>query len=316
MSVYTAVDTGQLGNLLRQYALGSLKDYQGIAAGIENTNYCVRTSTGEFVLTIFEHVGIEDLQFDLQLMEHLATAEIPSPLPLHRLDGELLSSLAGKPAALLSRLSGRSPKNITPQHCAEIGRWLARLHVAGQDFPLLRHPPRNLVWAETVLNDLKKHISSHVTTLLTAELEFQKTVPRQSLPQGIIHSDLFSDNVLFTGNRLTGLLDLYDASVDAWLYDIAVTANAWCSLDDGCFDQRRLQPLLQAYAQIRPLTDDEYAAWPAMTRAAALRFWLSRLHHREFQRPGELTQIKPPKVYENILQRRQSESLLCLNNCG
>jgi len=316
MSVYTAVDAGQLENLLREYALGSLKDYQGIAAGIENTNYFVRTSAGEFVLTIFEHAGIEDLQFDLQLMEHLATAEIPSPLPLHRLDGELLSSLVGKPAALLSRLAGHSPRNITPQHCTEIGHWLACLHVAGQDFPLLRHPPRNLSWAETVLNKLKKHISPHATTLLAAELKFQKTVPRQSLPQGIIHSDLFSDNVLFTGNRLTGLLDLYDASVDAWLYDIAVTANAWCSMDDGCFDRRRLQPLLLAYEQIRPLSDDEYAAWPAMTRAAALRFWLSRLQHQEFRRPGELTQIKSPEVYENILQRRQSEPLLRLDSCG
>lgn len=316
MSVYTAVDSGQLENLLQQYTLGTLQDFHGIEAGIENTNYFVSTSTGKYVLTIFEHVSDADLQFDLQLMEHLAKADIPCPLPLHRQDGALLSIVENKPAALVSKLTGASPKQISIQHCSEIGYWLACLHVAGQDFPLSRKTPRDLAWAETTLIDLQTRIPKPQYELLAAELHFQNTVPRQALPQGIIHSDLFSDNVLFSGDKLTGLLDLYDASTDALLYDIAVTANAWCSLEDGRFDQNRLQALLQAYQQIRPITADELAAWPAMTRAAALRFWLSRLHHREFHRAGELTQIKPPEVYEKILQQRQSEPLLTPETCG
>lgn len=316
MSVYTAVDSDQLENLLQQYTLGTLQDFRGIEAGIENTNYFVRTSAGEYVLTIFEHVSTADLQFDLQLMEHMAKADVPCPLPLHRQDGELLSMVEGKPAAIVSKLNGHSPDQITHHHCSEIGYWLARLHLAGQDFPLTRKTTRDLGWAEATLVDLQNHIPIAQYELLIAELNFQKTVKREVLPQGIIHSDLFADNVLFSGDKLTGLLDLYDASTDALLYDIAVTANAWCSLEDGRFDQSRLQALLQAYQQIRPMTADELKDWPAMTRAAALRFWLSRLHHREFHRAGELTQIKPAEVYENILQQRQSESLLTLKTCG
>lgn len=316
MSVYTTVDAAQLEILLLEYSLGTLTRFSGIEAGIENTNYFVSTSRGEFVLTIFEHVGIDDLQFDLQLMEHMANAAIPCPLPLHRRDGELLSRIADKPAALVSKLTGQSPQHISVAHCSEIGHWLARLHVAGQDFALARATPRDLNWAETTLAELQARLPGGQYALLSTELAFQKTVPRQQLPQGIIHSDLFSDNVLFTDDRLTGLLDLYDASVDAWLYDIAVTANAWCSQQDGAFDHAKLAALLDSYQRIRPLRADELAAWPAMTRAAALRFWLSRLHHREFHRPGELTQIKPPQVYEQILQQRQSEPSLTCASCG
>lgn len=316
MSVYTAIDTGQLETLLHDYHLGTLIQFRGIEAGIENTNYFVTTTTGEYVLTLFEHVGVDDLQFDLQLMEHMATADIPCPLPLHRRDGELLSTIAGKPAALVSKLTGESPQHITTAHCEEIGHWLARLHVAGQSFSLTRATPRDRDWANTTLADLKNGMPSDQYNLLATELDFQHSGLRDSLPQGIIHSDLFSDNVLFSGDKLTGLLDLYDASTDAWLYDLAVTANAWCSREDGSFDRDKLNTLLDSYQDIRPLHADELLAWPAMTRAAALRFWLSRLHHREFHRPGELTQIKPPEVYEKILRQRQSEPSLTTVSCG
>ena len=316
MSVYTAVDADQLDSLLSDYSLGTVKAFTGIEAGIENTNYFVTTTRGEYVLTIFEHVGVDELQFDLQLMEHMATAGIPCPLPVHRNDGELLTSVGEKPAALLSKLSGKSPSKISLQLCSEIGHWLARLHLAGQDFPLTRNTPRDQQWAVATLAELQSRLPAEQYDLLAAELEFQNTVPRKSLPQGIIHGDLFSDNVLFSGDKLTGLLDLYDASTDAWLYDIAITANAWCSQPDGSFDRSMLAALLQAYQQIRPLQKEELAAWPAMTRAAALRFWLSRLHHREFHRPGELTQIKPPEVYETILRQRLSELALKSQTCG
>jgi len=316
MSVYTTVNAAQLETLLQQYKLGSLQDFRGIEAGIENTNYFVVTTAGEFVLTIFEHSSVEDLAFDLQIMDHIAKADIPCPTPLHRQDGELLSSIANKPAAMVSKLSGDSPDKITIQHCSEIGHWLARLHVAGRTFSLSRKTPRDLHWADRTLAELNQHIPTAQYDLLTAELSFQKTVTRNNLPQGIIHSDLFSDNVLFTGTKLSGLLDLYDANTDALLYDVAVTANAWCSLENGCFDQPLLQALLTAYQQVRPLQPNELAAWPAMTCAAALRFWLSRLHHREFPPAGELTQEKPPEIYEKILRQRQSEPLLTLESCG
>lgn len=316
MSVYTSVDADQITALLGQYPLGSLKDFRGIEAGIENTNYFISTNKADYVLTIFEHASIDDLQFDLQLMEHLAKADIPCPQPLHRIDGELLSIIANKPAALVSRLSGKSPETISPRQCAEVGYWLAHLHIAGQGFSLTRKTTRDLNWAATILTALQTHIRTDQYDLLMAELSYQRTVTRAHLPQGIIHSDLFNDNVLFDGEKLTGLLDLYDTCTDTLLYDIAITANAWCSQPSGAFNHEKLSALIRAYSNIRPLTDAERSSWPSLTRAAALRFWLSRLHRREFQPTAELTQIKLPEVYENILQQRQNEPPLSTAICG
>ena len=302
MSVFTKVDTDQLDTFLQQFDCGERIEHRGIAAGIENTNYFVTTSGGRFVLTLFENHGPEELPFFLDLMAYLAEHDIPTAHPVPSRDGRYLTELNGRPAALVQRLTGGSLDRPDPAACAEIGRTLARFHRVSADFPEYRAPDRDLGWAERVAGQLEARASDDERALLADELAFQRGESRDDLPRGAIHADLFRDNALFENGILTGIIDLYYACTDAFAYDLAVTLNDWCVDESGHSRPAERNALLAAYLAERPFTAAEQAAWPGLLRAAALRFWVSRMQDQYFPRAAEMTYIKDPTPFRRILE--------------
>jgi homoserine kinase type II len=308
MSVYTVVEKDELERFLHNYTLGDLIDFQGISAGIENTNYFVTTSEKRLVLTLFENHTADELGYFLDLMAFLAEHGVPSAHPIADDQGRYLRELNGKPAALVMRLSGSNVDLPNTTQCAALGNALGKLHVAGQSFSGQRGNDRGPHWWHTTRDAVIEKLASDESTLLEEELTFQRKHRFDTLPRGVIHADLFRDNALFEGDTLTGLIDFYYACNDVLLYDVAVTVNDWCSKADGSLDQAKTRAMLDAYKQVRPFNADEVDAWPVMLRAGALRFWLSRLQDHHFPREGELTHIKDPKVFRNILiARKQGE---------
>ncbi len=308
MSVYTTINNSELTEFLGNYQAGSLKDFEGIQSGIENTNYFVNTDLGQYVLTIFEHHSVEELRFFLDLTAFLAEHEIRCAHPRPAKQGEYITELKQKPAALVDRLSGASVDTPNAKQCAAVGNALAQLHLVGQDFWQSRDNERGPHWWHETSKALKDYLSDDENNLLATELAFQSQARDVDLPRGIIHADLFRDNALFVDDTLSGIIDFYYACTDTLLYDIAVTVNDWCCNDDGTLDKTRSRSLLAAYVAVRPITNDERRAWPVMLRAGALRFWLSRLHDKHFPRPGEITHIKDPDVFRRILTDRASST--------
>lgn len=314
MSVFTTVTPEQLQLWLRNYSLGELRDLQGIASGITNTNYFVTTERGSYVLTLFEKNTAEELPYFLDLMAHLADRGIPCPHPVASNSGSYLGELNGKPASLVTRLRGSSVEQPGPNHCAAMGAMLARLHLAGQDFPRQMGNPRGPHWWQATARQVLPLLDETRSRLLLQELAHQAGFRASDLPRGVIHADLFRDNVLFEGLQLTGLIDFYYACNDVLAYDLAITVNDWCVDAQGELDTPRLMAMLRAYHQVRPLTASERQAWPVLLRAAALRFWLSRLYDLHFPQPGELTHAKDPEHYRRILQAHvwHNEELLAM----
>lgn len=302
MSVYTIIEPHELKDFLNHYNLGHLIEYNGINAGIENTNYFVTTSTGQFVLTLFEGLTAEELPYFLKLMAYLAEHNIPSAHPIADNNGEYLRELKGKPAALVERLSGTDVKEPNIIQCREIGKALANLHLISPDFPHHRPNGRGPHWWKITAERVLPLMTTDDAKLLTAELEFQHNYQLVNLPTGVNHADLFRDNALFEGDKLSGIIDFYYACNDVLIYDLAITVNDWCVQSDGSLDAKRVNALLESYMEQRPLSDLEQETWSTMLRAAALRFWLSRLQDLHFPRPGEITHIKNPDVFRNILQ--------------
>ena len=302
MSVFTTVPTEALEPWLQGYAVGSLLELRGIASGVENTNYFLTTTHATCVLTLFENIPAAELPYFLELMDHLAAHGIPCPRPLANLRDEFLNELCGKPACLVTRLSGASVTRPDATACAELGGMLAGLHLAGQSFPRQRSNPRGPQWWKAVAAELRPHLGEDDLTLLREELRIQALFRLSDLPRGVIHADLFRDNVLFDAGRISGIIDFYYACSDAWLYDLAITANDWCLDEDAAPDRERLAALLGSYHRVRPLSAIERGAWPVMLRAGALRFWLSRLYAYHFPRPGELTHAKDPDHFRRVLQ--------------
>ncbi|WP_298396015.1 homoserine kinase [uncultured Azonexus sp.] len=298
MSVYTTVGRAELAAWLAPLELGALLDHAGIAAGMQNSNYFVTTDGGRFVLTLFEATDPAALDFYLRLQAHLADAGLPCPRPAVDAAGRLWRPLCGKPAALLSCLPGQSIETPEAEHCRVVGATLARLHLAAAGLSEAPANPCGAAWRQTVGERLLPLLPADEAALLADELAFQAGQDWSSLPQGVIHADLFRDNVLWQDDaRLGGLLDFYFAGVDAWLFDLAVVANDWCP-DDG-----RLAALVDGYTGVRPLTADERAAWPAVRRAAALRFWLLRLEARHMPRAGEVVTVKDPGDFRRLLDQ-------------
>ena len=308
MSVYTPVERDELEAFLLNYELGDLIDYQGISAGIENTNYFVTTSEKSLVLTLFENHTAEELGYFLDLMAFLAEHAVPSAHPIADRNGHYLRTLNGKPAALVMRLNGSSVENPSTAHCGALGHALAQLHLSGQQFSGHRDNDRGPHWWHTTRDIIAERLSDTELKLLDEELAFQRTHRFDSLPRGVIHADLFRDNALFEGDTLTGIIDFYYACNDVLLYDVAVTVNDWCSNADGSLDEDKLRALLSAYRKVRPFTSEEQSAWTVMLRAGALRFWLSRLQDLHFPREGELTHTKDPDVFRNILQQHKTRA--------
>jgi homoserine kinase type II len=298
LSVYTTVDRGELLTWLEPLCLGDLIDHAGIAAGMQNSNYFVTTTGGRFVLTLFEGIETAALDFYLTLQDSLAQSGIPCPCPLSSGDGRHWRWLAGKPAALLTCLPGAALESPYAGHCGIVGDMLARLHLAAANLADPLPNPCGAVWRQTVGATLLPLLSPDERTLLADELAFQSAQDYALLPRGIIHADLFRDNVLWDAEgRLSGILDFYFAGEDALLFDLAVVANDWCG------DEASLKALIAGYERQRPLSEAERDAWPAMRRAAALRFWLLRLEVRHSPRRGEVVTIKNPDDFRHLLAR-------------
>jgi homoserine kinase type II len=310
MAVFTRISREQLSAWLARYAVGELLELRGIAAGIENSNYFVSTTQGRYVLTVFERLGPAELPFYLDLMAHLAAQGIPCPAPVPDRAGTLYGPLQGKPATLVTRLSGEPASAPTQRHCEALGAMLARMHLAGRSYRRSLANPRGRPWWQETAARVMAFLDPPRSALLCSELAFQLEQNFASLPRGPIHADLFRDNVLFEGNaespRLAGVLDFYFAGVDALLFDCAVAVNDWCIVADGQFDAARTGALLGAYARARAFGSAERDAWPAMLRAAALRFWLSRLDDFYCPRPGELIHAHDPEHFRRILELRRT----------
>jgi len=310
MAVYTPVGRVELERWLARFDVGWLVDFRGIAVGIENTNYFVTTSQGEFVLTLFERLLAPQLPYYLELMRHLAGRDVACATPVPNRDGALLDTLNGKPATLVTRLPGQSTIQPDAGQCRMAAAAMARMHIAGRDFGLYQPNPRGPDWWRATAIMVHPFIDSALSRLLDDELDFLNSPPspRQSvLPSGPIHADLFRDNVLFDNGRLGGFVDFYFAGHDSWLYDVAVSVNDWCTQDgDGNLDVPRTQAFLAAYAGVRSFTTAERDAWTGMLRAAALRFWVSRLADLHLPRPAQLLAPHDPAHFERILRLRRT----------
>jgi homoserine kinase type II len=306
MAVYTAIEEGALAPFLAAYELGPVVALEGIAQGVENSNYRLVTADSRFILTLYERrVAPADLPYFLALMDHLAARGVPCPTPLHGRDGQALRTLCGRPAALVSFLDGASPHRVQAVHCSALGGALARLHLAGADFPLRRPNDLSVAsWhrlfeaaragADDLLSGLEREIAG--------ELEALERHWPKDLPEGVIHADLFPDNVFFEGAEVSGIIDFYFACNDIVAYDLAVCLNAWCFEPDGAFNITKARQMLAAYRARRPFTGAELAALPLLARGAALRFFLTRLFDWQNQVAGALVKPKDPLEYLHKLR--------------
>lgn len=305
MSVYTHIEPEQLQRLLADYAVGELEGYSGISAGITNTNYFVDTTLGHWVLTIFEQMDGSELPFYMDLMDHLAALGVPSAHPVTRRDGSFFTEFDGKPAALVHRLHGYSVADPSMAQCAAFGAVVAEMHRATETFAKNHGNSRGLPWARATREALVAHLDADSLALLDDELRFQTQFDYSGLPCGVVHADLFRDNVLFENGHVCGLIDFYYACNACWLFDLAIICNDWCHGRDGQFQAQRWQALASGYARRRPFTPAEHQAWPAMLRAAALRFWLSRLHDWHFPSDGHVTHHKDPSPFAALLRNHR-----------
>jgi homoserine kinase type II len=312
MAVFTAVTSDQLADWLEHYSIGKVLEFKGIQSGIENSNFFLTTTRGAYVLTIFEKLDSESLPFYLNLMKHLAVHGVPVPDPLPRDDGSLFGMLHGKPAAIVSKLQGAPQMAPDASHCAELGAMLARMHLAGHDFPATQPNLRSLPWWRATLPTIEPFLNPHQAQLAREELSHQiawfESADYVALASGPCHCDLFRDNVLFETDadghqRLGGFFDFYFAGCDKWLFDVAVCVNDWCvDLERGGLDTQRTSALLRAYHAVRPFTSTEAAHWRDMLRAAAFRFWVSRLYDLHLPRQAQMLKPHDPAQFERILR--------------
>ena len=309
MAVYTDVAAEDLAPFLAGYDIGELLAYKGIAEGVENSNFLVHTSRGYFILTLYERrVAERDLPFFLALMEHLASRGITCPQPVKNRAGQTLGKLAGRPAAMVTFLEGLWIRRPSAAHCAALGEALARLHLAGADFAMRRDNALSVAgWRQLYAGcgGRANAVQPGLTTVLAAELDVLEREWPRGLPQGVIHADLFPDNVFFLGDKLSGLIDFYFACTDTLAYDIAICLNAWCFEQDHSYNVTKGRALLASYAKTRPLSAQEWDELPLLARGAALRFLLTRLVDWLDVPPGALVRPKDPIEYLRKLRFHQ-----------
>ncbi|NBC34674.1 MAG: homoserine kinase [Alphaproteobacteria bacterium] len=309
MAVYTEISNDELAAFVAAYDIGTVTSLKGIAEGVENSNFLLTTDRATYILTLYEkRVAEPDLPFFLGLMEHLAERGIACPLPLRSRDGRALHRLAGRPAAIITFLDGMWPKRIHPFHCRELGAALARLHLAGSDFPMRRDNDLSLGGWQQIFGrcrDDADRVMPGLSDAVARELAGLEAVWPAALPTGVIHADLFPDNVFFIGETLTGLIDFYFACTDAFAYDLAICLNAWCFEPDGAFNVTKARLMLASYRRVRPFSTAELAALPILARGAALRFLLTRLFDWLNHPPGAFVKPKDPLEYWHKLRFHQ-----------
>lgn len=306
MAVYTDVDDQSLARFLADYEIGRLVAYRGIAEGVENSNFVLETEAGQFILTLYEkRVKPADLPFFLGLMDHLAGKGLACPTPIHRKDGAVLGELCGRPAAIVSFLKGVWPRKIEIGHCGPVGEALARLHVAGADFRIARENALGPAgWRPLYeacagrADEVEKGLAGEIA----AELDFIGRHWPSDLPRGVIHADLFPDNVFFLDGRFSGMIDFYFACNDTLAYDLAICLNCWCFEADGSFNATKARRLVEGYASVRALSAAETRALPVLARGSALRFLLTRLYDWLNHPPGAFVRPKNPLEYAKKLR--------------
>ena len=302
MSVFTPVSDAEPRALLERYTLGELETLEGIAQGVENTNYFLTTTTGEYVLTLFEHIARGDLPFYVGLMDHLAHHEVTSPAPMRMDDGSMIAEVNGKPAVIVTKLPGAPRANPAADDCRIAGHILAAIHVAGVEYDASLENPRGRAWLERFARSVRPKLSALENALIASELESQALTDDAVLPQGIIHGDYFHDNVLWDDEGNGGVIDFYFACDDVLLYDVAIGVNDWCVNADATLDHARAHAFLKGYHTLRPLEDLERSLWPAMLRRAALRTWLGRLGYNYFPRDSHMTIPKDHEFSRRLLE--------------
>ncbi|WFN86643.1 homoserine kinase [Agrobacterium pusense] len=310
MAVYTDITEDDLRNFLTQYDVGSLTSYKGIAEGVENSNFLLHTTKDPLILTLYEkRVEKSDLPFFLGLMQHLAAKGLSCPLPLPRKDGELLGELSGRPAALISFLEGMWLRKPEAKHCREVGKALAAMHLAGEGFEIKRPNALSVegwkvLWEKS--EDRADEVEKGLKDEIRPETDYLAAHWPKDLPAGVIHADLFQDNVFFLGDELSGLIDFYFACNDLLAYDVSICLNAWCFEKDGAYNVTKGKALLEGYQSVRPLSEAELEALPLLARGSALRFFLTRLYDWLTTPEGALVVKKDPLEYLRKLRFHRS----------
>lgn len=310
MAVYTAISDEDLASFLADYDIGDPLSFSGIAEGVENTNFMVRTTTGTYILTLYEkRVNPDDLPFFLNLMSHLADKGLSCPRPVLAKSGEALGTLNGRPAAIVTFLDGVWHRKVMPVHCRALGTELARMHAMGADFPMVRENSLSVQSWRPLLESCGPQADSvkpGLYAFLEAEIDFLEKNWPADLPRGVVHADLFQDNVFFLGDELSGFIDFYFACTDMLVYDLAICLNAWCFENDGSFNITKARLMITAYESVRKLSDAELAALPVLARGSATRFLLTRLYDWLNHPEGAFVKPKDPMEYHRKLSFHQS----------
>jgi len=308
MSVFTPVSSAEAEALLSRYTLGALEGLEGIAQGVENTNYFLTTTTGEYVLTLFESIPRDDLPFYVGLMDHLARGEVRCPQPMRMNDGGLIAEVSGKPACIVTRLAGAPVAKPEAEDCRVAGALLGNVHVAGIEYDAGLENPRGRAWRERFAETVAPRVSRAEAELIESENRYQSLHDDTVLPQGVIHGDYFRDNVLWDEEGVPGVIDFYFACDDALAYDLAIGVNDWCVTPDARIDPVSARAFIHGYESRRPLEDFERELWPVVLRRAALRTWLGRLGYNHFPRDSHMTIPKDHEFSRRLLEHHIAEA--------
>ena len=305
MAVYTSITSNDLNNWIKRFNLEEFINFKGISSGVTNSNYLINMSDSKYILTIFEHNKIDELPFYVDLMTFLSKQNFLCPVPITNRDGEALSILKDKPALMVSFLEGKERTSRDSKCSYLVGEYLAKLHLTAKKFSKINKNPRDLNWMSEMFLNIQKYLSSEDKKIIELEIHYQKEFNREDLPRGIIHGDLFQDNVLFLDDNVSGIIDFYYACNEIFIYDVAITINDWCIDKDGKINKLMFLEFLKGYESVRTLLSKEYDYLNIALRMAALRFWLSRLGDFHNAKKGEITSIKDPNHFKNILLDRQ-----------
>ena len=306
MAVYTSINSSDLNDWIEKFNFKDLINFKGISSGVTNSNYLIQMAHSNYILTIFEHNNIEELPFYIDLMTYLAKENFLCPRPIENKNGQALGLLKEKPALMVSFLDGKEKAIRSPKSCYLVGQYLAKLHLTANNFPQLNKNTRGLDWVSDMYLNLKKYLSLEDQGILELEINYHKEMDKVELPEGIIHGDLFKDNVLFLNDKVSGFIDFYYACNEKFIYDIAIAINDWCIDQDGQINKSMFLEFIKGYRSERKLTDNEQEYLNVALRLAALRFWLSRLEDFYNAKEGEITSIKDPKHFKDILLDRQA----------